>query len=84
MNKMKIDIYNLTDAGKRNLLRSLCDELTAAEINKLVEPYACRLELDEMREPYIIIQKEESEISRSQIFWIDVNDIATHTIDTDD
>ena len=81
---MKYNIYELTDAGKRNLLRMLCDELTADEINKLVEPYACRLELDEMREPYIIIQKEENELGRSQILWIDVNDIATYTIDTDE
>ena len=81
---MKYELNELTNAGKRNLLRMLCDELTADEINKLVEPYACRLELDAMREPYITIQKEESDISRSQILWIDVNDVETHVLDTDD
>jgi hypothetical protein len=84
MNKMKHDINELTNDGKRTLLRMLCDELTTEEINRLVEPYARRLELDEMGEPFIFIYADQSEIGRTQKLWIDVNDIATHTIDTDD
>jgi hypothetical protein len=84
MNKMKFDINELTDEGKRNLLRMLCDELTYAEISRLVADYACRLELDEMKEPYIVIQASENDLGRDQTIWIDVNDVVTHTIDTDD
>lgn len=81
---MKYNIYELTDSGNRNLLRMLCDELTAVEIFKLVQPYASRLELDKMREPYIVIEATENDLGRSQILWIDINDVETHTIDTDE
>jgi hypothetical protein len=81
---MKYELNELTNAGKRNLLRMLCDELTHDEINKLVEPYASRLELDEMREPYIFIYEHESEIGRSHTLWIDVNDVETHILDTEE
>jgi len=81
---MKYDVTELTNEGKRNLLRMLCDELSYAEISKLVEPYARRLELDEMREPFIFIYADQSEIGRTQKLWIDINDVVTETIDTDD
>jgi hypothetical protein len=84
MKKMKHDINELTNDGKRTLLRLLCDELSFAEISKLVQPYASRLELDEMKEPYIVIQAAENDLGRDQTLWIDVNDVVTHTIDTDD
>jgi len=81
---MKFEINELTNAGKRNLLRSLCDELSFAEISKLVEPYARRLELDEMREPYIFIYANEHEIGRTQKLWIDVNDVHSLTVESED
>lgn len=84
MNKMKHDINELTNDGKRNLLRLLCDELSFAEISRLVQPFAKRLMLDEMREPFIVIHAPENELGRAQVIWIDVNDVVTHTIDTDD
>jgi len=81
---MKHDINELTNDGKRNLLRLLCDELSFAEISRLVQPFAKRLMLDEMREPFIVIHAPENELGRAQVIWIDVNDVVTHTIDTDD
>jgi hypothetical protein len=81
MNKMKYDVTELTNEGKRNLLRTLCDELSYAEISRLVEPYARRLELDEMGEPYIVIQDTECSISHTHIFWIDINDVQTETVE---
>ena len=81
---MKYELNELTNAGKRNLLRMLCDELTHDEINRLVEPYSCRLELDEMREPYITIEATENDLGRSQILWIDINDVETHVLDTEE
>jgi hypothetical protein len=81
---MKFEINELTNAGKRNLLRMLCDELSFAEISKLVEPYARRLELDEMREPFIFIYADQSEIGRTQKLWIDVNDVYSTTVESDD
>jgi hypothetical protein len=84
MNTMKFEINELTNDGKRNLLRLLCDELSFAEISRLVQPYARRLELDEMREPYIVIDASENDLGRDQIVWIDVNDVYSETIDSDD
>lgn len=81
---MKFEINELTNDGKRNLLRMLCDELSFAEISRLVQPYSNRLELDEMREPYIIIDASENDLGRDQIVWIDVNDVYSETIDSDD
>jgi hypothetical protein len=81
---MKFEINELTNDGKRNLLRMLCDELSFAEISRLVQPYANRLELDEMREPFIFIYADQSEIGRTQKLWIDVNDVYSKTIESDD
>lgn len=84
MNTMKFEINELTNDGKRTLLRMLCDELSYAEISKLVKPYANRLELDEMREPYIIIKASENDLKRDQKLWIDVNDVYSTTVESDD
>lgn len=81
---MKYDITELTNEGKRNLLRMLCDELTYEQINRLVAPYSRRLMLDEMGEPFIVINASENELERNQILWIDINDIETQFVDTDD
>lgn len=81
---MKYELNELTNAGKRNLLRMLCDELTHEEINRLVADYASRLEFDEMREPYIVINATENDDGRSLMLWIDINDIETHVIDTEE
>ena len=81
---MKFEINELTNDGKRNLLRMLCDELSFAEISRLVQPYANRLELDEMREPFIIIEGSENDLGRNQIVWIDINDVYSTTVESDD
>lgn len=81
---MKFQNNELTNDGKRNLLRMLCDELSFAEISRLVQPYANRLKLDEMREPFIVIDASENDLGRNQIVWIDVNDVYSETIDSDD
>lgn len=77
---MKYDITELTNDGKRTLLRLLCDELSFAEISRLVADYASRLELDEMGEPFIVIQASENDLGRDQTLWIDINDVSTETI----
>ncbi len=84
MNMMKYDVTELTNDGKRNLLRLLCDELSFAEISKLVQPYAKRLMLDEMREPFIVIHAPENDLGRAQVIWIDINDVYSTTVESDD
>lgn len=81
---MKFEVNELTNDGKRNLLRLLCDELSFAEISRLVQPYAKRLELDEMREPFIVIHAPENDLGRAQVVWIDVNDVYSTTVESDD
>jgi hypothetical protein len=83
MNIMKFEINELTNDGKRNLLRLLCDELSFAEISRLVQPFASRLELDE-GEPFIVIQASENDLGRDQIVWIDINDVYSTTVESDD
>ncbi len=78
---MKYDVTELTNEGKRNLLRMLCDELSYAEISKLVKPYANRLMLDEMGEPYILLEGKEHDLGHNQILWIDINDVVTETVE---
>lgn len=80
---MKFEINELTNDGKRNLLRLLCDELSFAEISRLVQPFASRLELDE-GEPFIVIQASENDLGRDQIVWIDINDVYSTTVESDD
>ena len=80
---MKFEINGLTNNGNRNLLRLLCDELSFAEISRLVQPYASRLELDE-GEPFIVIQASENDLGRDQIVWIDINDVYSTTVESDD
>lgn len=80
---MKFEINKLTNDGKRNLLRMLCDELSFAEISRLVQPYASRLELDE-GEPFIVIHAPENDLERDQIVWIDVNDVCLTIVESDD
>jgi len=81
---MKFEINELTNDGKRNLLRLLCDELSFAEISRLVQPYAKRLMLDEMREPFIVIHAPENDLGRAQVIWIDINDVYSTTVESDD
>ena len=81
---MKYDVTELTNDGKRNLLRLLCDELSFAEISRLVQPYAKRLMLDEMREPFIVIHAPENDLGRAQVIWIDINDVYSTTVESDD
>ena len=80
---MKFEINGLTNNGNRNLLRLLCDELSFAEISRLVKPYANRLELDE-GEPFIVIHAPENDLGRDQIVWIDVNDVCSTTVESED
>ena len=80
---MKFEINELTNNGNRNLLRLLCDELSFAEISRLVQPFASRLELDE-GEPFIVIQASENDLGRDQIVWIDINDVYSTTVESDD
>jgi hypothetical protein len=80
---MKFDVTELTNEGKRNLLQMLCDELTYAEISKLVKPFSDRLEVDEMGEPYIVLKDTECSISYTHKLWIDINDVVTETVDSE-
>ena len=82
---MKQNVSELSDAGKRKLLAELCDELSAAEINKLVAKYADRLELDNDGEPYIVIRQNEAEIRTNDYkYWLDINDVETFVIESED
>ena len=82
---MKQSVYELTDSAKRKLLLDLCDELSATEINSLVEKYANRLELTKDGEPYIIIRQGEAEAATNNYkYWLDINDVVEFVIDSEE
>jgi len=81
---MKYDVTELTREGKRNLLRMLCDELTHDQISKLVDVYAQRVEADEFGEPFIVLKEKECELGKDHKLWIDINDVVTETVESDD
>jgi hypothetical protein len=83
MNMMKEITRHLTNEGKRNLLRDLCDQLSYAEIDTLVSKYSDRLRFAQDGEPYITINASENELNTTYQFWLEREYIETDIIDTE-
>lgn len=68
---MTAAFYELTDAGKRRLLRQLAVELSADKIAELVEPYSSRLCIDhDDGAPYITFSKSELDMPIENQVWV--------------
>ena len=83
---MKYSYIQMTDEGKRQLMRELSRELTDKKIAELMDQFADGVKTDSNGEPYIKIDREEvlSCVCPMFTWWIDINHIETVTANEED
>ena len=83
---MKYSYIQLTDEGKRELLRDLSYQLTDKKIAELIDQYADGVKLDANGEPYIKIDADEILCCAVPLYthFIDINHIETVTANEED
>jgi len=83
---MKYSYYQLTDAGKRQLMRDLSYELSDKVIAELIDRFADGVKLDSTNEPYIKIDREEvlSCVCPMFTWFIDINHVERVTANEED
>ena len=83
---MKYSYIQITDEGKRELMRQLTYELTDKKIAELMDQFADGVKLDANGEPYIKIDRENVENCACPMYthFIDINHIETVTANEED
>jgi hypothetical protein len=83
---MKYSYIQLTDEGKRQLLRDLSYELTDKKIAELIDQYADGVKLDSTGEPFIKIDRDDVLCCAVPLYthFIDVNHVETVTANEED
>jgi len=83
---MKYSYIQLTDEGKRKLLRDLSYELTDKKIAELIDQYADGVKLDSTGEPFIKIDRDDVLCCAVPMYthFIDINHIETITANEED
>ena len=83
---MKYSYIQLTDEGKRQLMRDLSYELTDKKIAELMDQFADGVKLDTNDEPFIKIDAEDVEVCAAPMYthFIDINHIETITANEED
>ena len=83
---MKYSYIQMTDAGKRQLMRELSHELSDKMIAKLMDQFADGVKLDSNGEPYIKIDRDDVLICACPMYthFIDINHIETVTANEED
>jgi hypothetical protein len=83
---MKYSYIQLTDEGKRKLLRDLSYELTDKKIAELIDQYADGVKLDSTGEPFIKIDRDDVLCCAVPMYthFIDINHIETVTANEED
>ena len=83
---MKYSYIQLTDEGKRQLMRELSRELTDKKIAELMDQFADGVKTDSNGEPYIKIDADDVLCCAVQMYthFIDVNHIETVTANEED
>ena len=76
---MKYSYIQLTDEGKRQLMRELSRELTDKKIAELMDQFADGVKTDSNGEPYIKIDRDDVLICACPMYthFIDINHIET-------
>jgi len=76
---MKYSYIQMTDEGKRQLMRELSHELSDKMIAKLMDQFADGVKLDSNGEPYIKIDRDDVLICACPMYthFIDINHIET-------
>jgi hypothetical protein len=83
---MKYAYTQLTDEGKRQLMRDLSHELSDRKIAELMDQFADGVKTDSNGEPYIKIDRDDVLICAVPMYthFIDVNHIETVTANEED
>jgi len=83
---MKYAYTQLTDAGKRQLMRDLSHELSDRKIAELMDQFADGVKTDSNGEPYIKIDRDEVLMCAVPMYthFIDINHIETVTANEED
>lgn len=83
---MKYSYIQLTDEGKRKLLRDLSYELSDKKIAELIDQYADGVKLDSTGEPFIKIDRDDVLCCAVPMYthFIDINHIETITANEED
>ena len=83
---MKHSYIQLTDEGKRQLMRDLSYELSDKVIAEVIDRFADNVKTDSNGEPYIKIDRDEVLICACPMYthFIDINHIETVTANEED
>jgi len=83
---MKYSYIQLTDEGKRELLRDLSYHLTNKKIAELIDQYADGVKLDFNGEPFIKIDAQDVEDCAVPMYthFLDINHVETVTANEED
>ena len=83
---MKNSYIQLTDEGKRKLMRELSLELSDKKIAELMDQFADSVKLDSNGEPYIKIDRDDVLMCAVPLYthFIDINHIETVTANEED
>ena len=83
---MKHSYIQLSDEGKRQLMRELSLELTDKKIATLMDQFADGVKLDSNGEPYIKIDRDDVLMCAVPLYthFIDINHIETVTANEED
>jgi hypothetical protein len=83
---MKYSYIQMTDEGKRQLMRELSLELTDKKIAELMDQFADGVKTDSNGEPYIKIDRDDVLICACRMYthFIDINYIETVTANEED
>jgi hypothetical protein len=83
---MKYAYTQLTDEGKRQLMRDLSHELSDRKIAELMDQFADGVKIDSNGEPYIKIDRDDVLMCAVPLYthFIDINHIETVTANEED
>lgn len=83
---MKYSYIQLTDKGKRQLMRELSHELSDKMIATLMDQFADGVKLDSNGEPYIKIDRDDVLICACSMYthFIDINHVEKITANEED
>jgi hypothetical protein len=83
---MKYSYIQMTDEGKRQLMRELSRELTDKKIAELMDQFADGVKTDSNGEPYIKIDRDDVLICACPMYthFIDINHIEKVTANEED
>jgi hypothetical protein len=83
---MKYSYYELTDEGKRQLMRDLSHELSDKKIAELMDQFADGVKLDSNDEPYIKIDRDDVLICAVPMYthFIEINHVVKVTANEED